>query len=139
MKPNYLLAVAIATLVLSAASAEKPAPPPKPSINLVATINEVVDGDTLDVSVTHSFRVRLLDCWAPETRGPEKEKGLAAKGHMIRLAAGKDAVVSIPIHDDLSKSLTLGRVLARVHVIGQEKDLSTQMVAAGHATKEKGE
>lgn len=130
------LTAAGALLVVSAMSAEKPGPP-TPSLNLVATINDVVDGDTLDVSVTHSFRVRLIDCWAPETRGEEKERGLEAKRHMIRLAAGKDAVVTIPLHDDLSKSLTLGRVLGRVHVIGQEKDLSTQMIESGHATKEK--
>ena len=33
-----------------------------------ATVVRVIDGDTVDVSITRRLRVRLQDCWAPETR-----------------------------------------------------------------------
>ena len=49
-----------------------PEPPAKPVPGWATTceLDRVIDGDTIDVRVSRVIRVRLLDCWAPETRDP---------------------------------------------------------------------
>lgn len=108
-----------------------------------------VDGDTVDVSVTTIVRVRLIDCWAPESkidkrlpedqRRAEKQAGQAAKKHLESLALGKDVVLHVPIGTNLKDSLTLNRVVGTVWLEGSEKSLNEIQVEAGHATKEKRE
>ena len=47
-----------------------------------AKVVRVVDGDTVDVIIKRRMRIRLEDCWAPETRTKnldEKLKGLESK------------------------------------------------------------
>ena len=113
----------------------KPAPI-VPCIRIPATINEVHDGDTLSVSFDFSARVRLIDCWAPELK--TGEPGKASKANLIKLTSKTQrCMVEIPIHDDIGKSTSLGRVLGRVTVIGQDSDLSTQQVQGGFATRMK--
>jgi len=129
---NHTLAL-LALLLVSAA-------PPDLGVTLPGRVVNVVDGDTLDVAVTMVVRVRLLDCWAPESRtkdAAEKQRGLAAKAALKALADGKPCRVSIPLTGDLKQSLTLERVLARVWIDGDKVDLSEHQVKAGHATKEK--
>ena len=61
-----------------------------PSYVYKATVVKVVDADTIDVRLdvgfdTHVFkrlRFLLVDAW--ETRGEEREKGLAAKEYVIQ-------------------------------------------------------
>jgi len=110
---------------------------PRPAMVYVGHIYNVVDGDTIDVDVSYSFRVRLLDCWAPEKHGDSKAEGMASMRNLVKLAAGKDCVVEIPMTTDVKKSLSLDRMLGRVWVNGQESDLSTQQVEGGFATREK--
>ena len=50
----------------------------------------VRDGDTVEVSLPGSDRVyalRLIDCWAPETRGKERMLGLRSKSAAQRMLA----------------------------------------------------
>ena len=59
----------------------------EPPIGFTTKVNvvKVIDGDTLDVEITRRIRVRLKDCWCPETRTrdlKEKERGLKAKRHL---------------------------------------------------------
>lgn len=101
---------------------------------------EVYDGDTLTCRITLDVRVRLLDCWAAEVRGGDaaaKARGDAARGHLRQLAQGRDALLRVPWPEDgrLDRALSLGRVLGRVSIDGQ--DLSEAQVEAGHATREK--
>jgi len=101
---------------------------------------DVLDGDTIEIEVKRKVRVRLLDCWAAETRTTdpeEKKRGMQAKDFMKELALGNDAVVFVPIEGDarFGQSLSFGRVLGFVEVNGA--DLSEAMVAAGMATEEK--
>lgn len=110
---------------------------PRPAMVYVGHVYNVVDGDTLDVEVSYSFRVRLLDCWAPEKHGDSKAEGMASMRNLIKLAAGKDCVVEIPMGKDVKKSLSLDRMLGRVWVNGQESDLSSQQVEGGFATSKK--
>lgn len=110
----------------------------------------VVDGDTVDVSVTTIVRVRLIGCWCPESkidkrlpeekRQAEKQAGIAAKKHLEELALGKDVVLHVPVRSaELKDVLTMNRVLGAVWLDGSEKSLNEIQVEAGHATKEKRE
>lgn len=110
---------------------------PRPAMVYVGHVYNVVDGDTIDVEVSYSFRVRLLDCWAPEKHGDSKAEGMASMRNLVKLAAGKDCVVEIPMGTDVKKSLSLDRMLGRVWVKGQDSDLSSQQVEGGFATREK--
>jgi endonuclease YncB( thermonuclease family) len=106
-----------------------------PAIVVPCKIVDIHDGDTLTVDVTFRVNVRLLDCWAPEVTGDERDSGLMSKAKLESLAASKAGLLTVPLGDSLGKSLTFGRVLARISVDG--KDLSDSMVAAGAATKTK--
>lgn len=99
-----------------------------------ARVARVVDGDTLEVVVTKQLTVRLLDCWAPETRGAGREAGERARAELERVAAGREAVVFVPA-GDMHDMLTLSRMLAHVWVGGRH--LASHMVARGLATAEK--
>lgn len=109
-----------------------------------------VDGDTVDISVTTIVRVRLIDCWSPESkidkrlpedqRQAEKQAGQAAKKHLEELALGKDVVLQVRVKSaELKDVLTMNRVLGTVWLDGAEKSLNEIQVEAGHATKEKRE
>ena len=136
---------AIATAGGEIAATTKPMPCPERGLSVNAEVIKIVDGDTIDCRVTLDFRVRLLDCWAPESRTrdlAEKQRGLAAKGYMLDLADGKAVRVFIPGSGTLGEMLTLDRILGRVYVLDasgepERSDLSWQMIAGGHATAEK--
>lgn len=107
-----------------------------------AVVTDVHDGDTITVEMTYSINVRLIDCWAPEIKGKEKELGVKSKDHLNSLVKKGDKVlVEVPLTNHLSSSLSLGRVLARVYKDvdgdGKNDDLSTVMVNDGFATKNK--
>lgn len=119
---------------------------PERGLSFDGDVVRVIDGDTLIVRTEVEYRVRLLDCWAPETRtrnDVEKVKGLESKARMEELSDGRRVRVFIPIQSkDLSQAMTLGRVLGRVWRIdetGQPEhaDLSSVMVQEGLATATK--
>lgn len=100
----------------------------------------VVDGDTVDVEVRRVLRVRLIDCWAPESRTKdkaEKKKGLAAKAHLKSIAEDKPGVLFIPgsRRQRLSDILTLNRLAGYVFVEGES--IGQLQRQAGHASAEK--
>lgn len=97
----------------------------------------VIDGDTVMVEVRQRYRVRLQDCWAVETDGPTKVQGIAAKSHLESLVEklGRFGVLSVPWHADAAKSWSMGRVVGRLWLNGE--DLSELQVFSGHATKTK--
>lgn len=120
---------------LAFAAASIPAPP-TPMIRFAGTINDTVDGDTLKVSGEFSMSVRLLDCYAPELK--TGEPGIASKRNLIRLTSrNQRCIVEVPLHDDLGKCTSLGRILGRVYIEGQTVDLSTLQVQGGFATRKK--
>lgn len=113
-------------------------------------IVNVVDGDTVDISVTTIVRVRLIDCWCPESkidkrlpeekRRAEKQAGIAAKKHLEELALGKEVVLHVPVKSaELKDVLTMNRVLGSVWLDGDDKSLNQIQVETGHATREKRE
>lgn len=116
---------------------------PAPPLGLSArgTVERVIDGDTLDVLVLGMpCRIRLLECWAPETHGEEKERGERSKAHLEKLAPVNSAIhVWIPTQDArrLQDVISLGRILGHVWREGDDESLSQHMVRAGMATTEK--
>lgn len=105
-----------------------------------AKVISVHDGDTLTVEVSRRIDVRLLGCWAPEIRGvngAELRRGQAAAAYLQALAPiGSDVVLHVPANTaDIEDWMTMGRVLGRVFATG--RDVSDEMVAAGHATAAK--
>ena len=123
-------------------------PPDMPSPGLTGNgrVVRVIDGDTVEIETTIRFRVRLLDCWAPESRTSdktEKRRGIEAKAFLkCVLLEGQAVRWSIPFGPALQDSITLGRVLGRVWRLdpgGSDADVSEIMTEAGYAsqTKEK--
>lgn len=110
---------------------------PQPGYSAQCAVARVIDGDTIEVEVKHLIRVRLLNCWSPESRTTdpeEKVRGLAAKQHLIDLAKpGSEGTVFIPAGYDLSKTQTLNRLLGYVWIDGHEKSLNEIQVEAGYA------
>ena len=133
-------------LKMQAAKAEVP---PDPAWTTKAVVTRVIDGDTLEVEIRRTMRVRMLDCWAPESKidprvddsqqDREKKKGLKAKAHLEELAAGKVVIVRVPVDPtgDVAKSITMGRILGHVWVENDSKSLSERQVEGGYATKNK--
>jgi endonuclease YncB( thermonuclease family) len=131
---------------------------PEPGWTTAGKVAAVIDGDTVDVEIVRRIRVRLSDCWAPESRldsqikDPEKRDaakrlGQVAKAHLQILAQGRQCRLVIPtaiqadgITQDPATSLTLGRAIGEVWIEGPDGkwvSLSDVMVAAGHAGRTK--
>lgn len=106
-----------------------------------AVVTNIVDGDTIDVEVRRTIRIRLLDCWAPEVRGPEKPKGLKAEAHLSTLlnACGRKVIIHIPasVDGEIQDAITMGRLLGHVWPEDGGDSLSIQMVRDGFACKVK--
>ena len=106
-----------------------------------ANVSRVIDGDTVDVTITRKIRVRLKDCWAPETRTrdlKEKQRGVASKKYLEKLLRkNKDVVLHIPAdkEGDIKDIFSFGRVLGNIFI--DEQDVSSEMVSVGHATRKK--
>lgn len=113
-------------------------PPPR-GLSTVATVVRVLDGDTIEVDVRTRMKVRIRDCWAPETRTKnesEKQRGLASRTHLEELIpAGSEVAVFIPMTGRIEDMLTLGRVVADVWRDGE--NVAELQVKAGHAQRSK--
>jgi len=123
--------------------------PPEPSWTTKGEVIAVHDGDTLTIRVTRDIRVRLLDAWAPETKvdnrlpaskqAAEKAAGIKSRDALTALALNKPVILQVPTSEDLLKSTTMGRVLGRVWLEGDDESLSEKQVKSGNATKVKRE
>ncbi len=118
--------------------------PPQPGWTTEAKVLRVIDGDTLELAVTRKLRVRLLDCWAPETRTRdllEKAAGIRAREFLQTLLESQGGAVTafFPAGEgqDLAGSFSFGRLLGRVY-LSDGREISAVMVEAGLARSEKG-
>lgn len=153
---GVLLQVAMVVAQLSQVASDATPPraeilkpvPLQPALILPGRIHHHVDGDTLDVVFEIRARVRVLECWAPELESKAYMKtaerlGVATPGvssleHLQRVAPlGAPCVVNVPIAEGngLSDLFSFGRILGHVQVDG--KDLATEQVRGGHATRRK--
>lgn len=95
----------------------------------------VLDGDSIEVSIDLGFNiwfkeiVRLAGIDAPETRGPTKNAGLAAKSFLEALLPAGTLVTLQTQKATVSEKY--GRYLARVILDGL--DLSDHMIIMQHA------
>jgi len=104
-----------------------------------ATVDRVVDGDTIDVTLDLGFdislrgRVRFHGINAPESRtrdAVEKQAGLAAKRYVEDWVGGLENRVIIQTSlDDRGK---FGRILGRI-LNAEGECLNDEMVSLGHA------
>lgn len=113
-----------------------PATRPPHGWSTQAQVVRVLDGDTIEVEITRKVRVRLLDCWAPETRdlgGPESMKNLT------RLLSDSEVTLLVPTDSDEVQDIwTFGRVLGYVwSKADADKSVNQLQVEQGHATAEK--
>ena len=145
---TFLLLVAGLGLIAVAVGGLESAP--DPAWTTIGTVTRCVDGDTLEVEIRRTIRVRLLDAWAPEAKidnrlpaarqAAEKAAGLASKENLRRLCEGQQVIVQIPTDadGDVSKVFTLGRVLGRVWLTADRSEsLSEKQVKGKFATREK--
>ena len=102
---------------------------------VLARIERVVDGDTVDVSAliwlgqTLTVRVRILGIDTPELRGAcaeERDLAMAAREFLRRRLEGGEVRLTAISYDKYG-----GRVLARVS--DREGDIADAMIAAGLA------
>lgn len=120
-------------------------PCPPRGLTIDAEIVRVIDGDTLRCRSSFDYDVRLLDCWAPETRTTdpdEKQRGIAARDHLQQLVADRPVRIHIPAGRRLSDVVTFGRLLGDAWPLDathtpERVSLSRQMVRDGHATESK--
>ena len=125
---------------------------PDPGWTTRGIISRVIDGDTVEVTIKRTIRVRLQDCWAAEKRldpslppidrEAAKLRGIAAAEHLRRIAEGHECTLQIPTHptdgetQDIGDSFSMGRAVGRVWINGT--DLAELQVRKGYATATKG-
>lgn len=120
-----------------------PAPKPPLGVTVACQIVGVVDGDTVEVEIVRRCRVRLLDCWAPETRSidpAEKKAGAAAKLNLAKIALEKPATLFVPTAgaSRVGDVFTFDRVLGHLWLDGDDRSLAHRQIAANHASTAKG-
>lgn len=103
----------------------------------IKKINRVIDGDTIDLDIdlgfwlTVSYRVRLKDIDAPETRTTnteEKAKGLAAKVWLEeQLSREGDWII------ETHKEDKYGRILGTLYLVGDPVTINERMLNEGIA------
>jgi len=118
-------------------------PPQKFALHLPCVITQIVDGDTVTVEITLQARVRLEDCWAPETTGgteTTKAAGLASKQHLSQIAEGKRGGLLVVLDGAkrLDDVFSFGRIVGRVWC-EDAGDLARKQVLSGHAFATKDE
>ncbi len=103
-----------------------------------ARIVRVIDGDTVEAEIDLGFHVRftvtlrLAGINAPETKGTERPRGLAATRYLESLLndlTGDTRELVVRTHKDVTEKY--GRYLAEL--IAGEVNLNQALVAAGHA------
>jgi micrococcal nuclease len=106
----------------------------------VKKVNNVVDGDTIDVEIDLGFdisfssRVRLAGIDTPESRTKDKAEkilGLEAKEYVkSKIKDAKDVVIKTEKMDSSEK---YGRILGWLYLDGSTVSVNEQMIADGYA------
>ena len=106
----------------------------------VKKVNNVVDGDTVDVDIDLGFdisfssRVRLAGIDTPESRTTnkaEKVLGIEAKEYVkSKIKDAKDVVIKTEKMDSSEK---YGRILGWLFLDGSKVSVNEQMIAEGYA------
>lgn len=106
----------------------------------VRKIENVVDGDTIDVLIDLGFdilfasRVRLAGIDTPESRTSDKAEkalGLEAKEYLKKLL--KDAKSVVIRTEKMDSSEKYGRILGWIYVNGESESINNKMISDGYA------
>ena len=108
----------------------------KPGVVIDGLITRVLDGDTVEVQPTKLVRVRLRDCWAPESH---QDGGPAATSKLLQVTARSGGHCRLKIEGDemFHKAFSFGRVVGDVVMDGDDETLSEIMVGYRLATATK--
>lgn len=122
---------------------------PPYGISLPCIVNRVLDGDTIEVRLKEEspyvWKVRLIDCWCPETRTRDekvKAKGMAAKVYAATMLEQHAGALSlyVPIEGHVENIIhalvSFDRLLGHIF-LDPNTTLSEVLVAAGHGTRAK--
>ena len=111
----------------------------------VKSINRIIDGDTIDVTIDLGFsinihqRIRVAGIDSPEKRtrnAAEKALGLDATDWMTKhLEDSSDLIIKTAVEGSMGK---YGRVLGWLFVGNSEVSLNEKMIAEGFAWKYEG-
>jgi micrococcal nuclease len=114
----------------------------EPPYKYFATVDRVVDGDTVDLaidvgmSITFKTRCRLFGIDAWETRGPERSKGLLAKERLIEMIEDSESKNEgrIFVHTVKDKTGKYGRYLVTLwEPTNDLLSFNERLVIEGHA------
>jgi micrococcal nuclease len=102
-----------------------------------ATVDRVIDGDTIEVSIDLGFDIKLIKqsvrmygINAPESRTKdldEKVLGLAAKARLQELVEGKEVIIKT----HLDKTGKFGRLLGEIFI--HDLNINQTLLTEGHA------
>lgn len=113
--------------------------PPETGITVDAVVERVKDGDTIEVSVTRKFSVRLMlqnkENLMFNTPSIKTEEGKKAKEQLEKLIPnGKEIILFVPTHhnQNLMDFSTFNRILAEIWVDGE--CVPCTMVKGGYAS-----
>lgn len=103
-----------------------------------ATLDRVIDGDTIDVvvdlgfKISHAIRLRLAGLDAPEKRGSEREEGLAVAQYLHDFLEDSDALMI-----KTQKTGKYGRYIAEIWVEknGEWINVNEWLISNGYAVK----
>jgi len=106
----------------------------------VKEVNNVVDGDTIDVIIDLGFdilfssRVRLAGIDTPESRTTNKaEKALGVEAKEYLKKQLKDAKSVVIRTEKMDSSEKYGRILGWVYVNGESESVNNKMINDGYA------
>ena len=106
----------------------------------VKDVNNVVDGDTIDVVIDLGFdimfasRVRLAGIDTPESRTKDKaEKALGLESKEYLKKHLKDAKSVVIKTEKINSSEKFGRILGWIYVNGDTESLNDKMINDGYA------
>jgi micrococcal nuclease len=106
----------------------------------VKEVNNVVDGDTIDVIIDLGFdilfasRVRLAGIDAPESRTKDKAEkvlGLESKEYLKKYL--KDARSVVIKTEKINSTEKFGRILGWIYINGDTESLNDKMINDGYA------
>lgn len=104
-------------------------------------VDRVIDGDTICVTIDLGFythrkeTIRLWGINAPEMRGDERQKGIAARDHLIKLLQEEGPISIRTLKNRRGEDRTGSTGYLAILYSADGLDLTRQMVRDGHAVE----
>ena len=140
MSPKFFASLAALSLASITSPVAQDGPgPSEPAYLYRATVERVVDSDTIDVDIDLGFytwlksqRIRMVGIDAPEPKGETRSEGLESTAFLKDLIEGKEIIIrTFKAKDGGDEKGKWGRWLGRIYLNGL--DLNQHMIDTGHA------